>query len=269
LRYIKREPVKLDEEEKKTFAAIAYAYRYYQQLIKGLAVDQISTLNEVTRLVNFELRGQSEEASKLVNGWFDERETLYMEEVLKSDIGDHLGQGNVFEMLTLDRKIRFFKLALAKCSRERISGYEAGAFMLGRFLCMPYPAAFWKAFSPAEIGLLVNEWVLFEKYMQVLHNVGERRLLLARKQILKGGLEQLSLHPGNVQPLITLKLSAARLQEARDNLPEWTDPQSARVLELLQQPYRAFYDFNAVWSVGQLERICRAENLPVPQPDDI
>jgi hypothetical protein len=41
------------------------------------------------------------------------------------------------------------------------------------------------------------------------------------------------------------------------------------VLELLQQPYRAFYDFNAVWSVGQLERICRAENLPVPQPDDI
>ena len=89
-----------------------------------------------------------------------------MEEVLKSDIGDHLGQSNVFEMLTLDRKIRFFKLALAKCSREQISGYEAGAFMLGRFLCMRYPAAFWKAFSPTEIGLLVNEWVLFEKYMQ-------------------------------------------------------------------------------------------------------
>ena len=57
-----------------------------------------------------------------------------MEEVLKSDIGDHLGQSNVFEMLTLDRKIRFFKRALAKCYRERISGYEVGAFMLGRFL---------------------------------------------------------------------------------------------------------------------------------------
>lgn len=269
LRYMKGEPVELDEEERKTFAAVAYAYRYYQQLIKGLEVNQVSTLGEITRLVNFELRGESEEAGKLINGWFDDRESLYMEEVLKSDIGDHLGQSTVFEMLTLDRKVRFFKLALAKCSREHLSGYEAGAFMLGRFLCMPYPVAFWKAFSPSEIALLVNEWVLFEKYMQVLQNVGERRLLLARKQILKGGLEQLSLHPGNVQPLIALKLSRVPLQEARDSLPDWSDPQSARVLELLQQPYGTFYDFDVPWSVGPLERICRAENLPRPRPDDV
>jgi hypothetical protein len=269
LRYIKGEPVQLDEDERKTFATIAYAYRYYQQLTKDLAADQSSTLNEVTRLVNFELRRESEEARRLVNGWFDDRETIYMEEVLKCDIGDHLGQSNVFEMLTLDRKIRFFKLALAKCSRERISGYEAGAFMLGRFLCMRYPAAFWKAFNPSEIGLLVNEWVLFEKYMQLLHNVGERKVLMARKQILKEGLEQLSLHPGNVQSLITLKLSGARLQEVRECLPKWSDPQSAKVLELLQQPYRALYDFNSVWSVRQLEGICQEENLPVPKPDDV
>jgi len=268
LRYMKGEPVELEEEERKTFASIAYAYRYYQQLTRDLAADQTSTLSEVTRLVNFELQRESEEARRLVNSWFDEREDMYMEEVLKSDIGDHLGQSNVFDMLTLGRKISFFKLALAKCSREQISGYEAGAFMLGRFLCMRYPAAFWRAFSPAEIGLLVNEWVLFEKYMQVLHNVGERKVLMARKQILKGGLEQLSLHPGNVQSLITLKLSRAPLQEVRESLPQWADPQSARVLELLQQPYHAFYDFKAVWSMRQLERICQEENLPIPGPDD-
>ena len=268
LRYMRGEPVEIDEEERKAFASIAYAYRYYQQLVRGLEVDQISTLSEVIRLVNFDLRGESDESSKLVNGWFDERETLYMEEVLKSDIGDHLGQSNVFEMLTLDRKIRFFKRALARCSREHISGYEAGAFMLGRFLCLRYPAAFWKCFSPSEIGLLVNEWVLFEKYMQLLQNVGEKKILLARKQILKGGLEQLSLHPGNVQSLITLKLSGVRLEEAKNSLPGWTDPQSARVLELLQQPYRLLYDFNAPWSVGQLEKICGEENLPLPRPDD-
>jgi hypothetical protein len=269
LRYMRGEPVEIGEEERRAFASIAYAYRYYQQLVRGLEVDQISTLSEVIRLVNFDLRGESDESSKLVNGWFDERETLYMEEVLKSDIGDHLGQSNVFEMLTLDRKIRFFKRALARCSHDHISGYEAGAFMLGRFLCLRYPAAFWKCFSPSEIGLLVNEWVLFEKYMQLLQNVGERKILLARKQILKGGLEQLSLHPGNVQSLITLKLSGVRLEEARNSLPGWTDPQSARVLELLQQPYRVLYDFNAPWSVGQLEKICGEENLPLPRPDDI
>lgn len=268
LRYIQREPIELDEDEKRTFPPIAYAYRYYQQLTKDLQADQISTLAEVTRLVNFELRRDSEESRRLVNSWFAERETVYMEEVLKSDIGDHLGQSNVFEMLSLPRQIRFFKLALERCSRDRISGYEAGAFMLGRFLCMTYPTAFWKAFEPLEIALLVNEWVLFEKYMQLLHNVGERKLLLARKQILKGGLEELSLHPGNLQSLITLKLSGARLQDAKHALPSWSDPQSARVLDLLQQPYRTFYNFNAVWSIGQLEKICRDENLPLPGPDD-
>ena len=268
LRFIKGEPVQLEKDEQKAFLEIAYAYRYYRQLIKDVEVDQVSTLGEVTRLVNFEMRGEADQAKRLVNAWFDDREMQYTEGVLKSDIGDHLGQSSVFEMLTLDRKIRFFKLALTKCAREQISGYEAGAFMLGRFLCMRYPAAFWKAFTPAEIGLLVNEWVLFEKYMQVLHNVGERKLLLARKQILKGGLEQLSLHPGNVQPLITLKLSSVRLDEARALLPEWADPQSAKVLELLQQPYRAFYDFKAPWSRGQFEKICQEEKLLMPGPND-
>jgi hypothetical protein len=171
-------------------------------------------------------------------------------------------------MLSLDRKIRFFKHALAKCFRERISGYEAGAFMLGRFLCLQYPLAFWKCFTPPEIGLLVNEWVLFEKYMQVLHKVGERKILLARKQILKGGLDELSLRPSNVQPLITLKLAGVSLEEAKESLPEWGDPQSKKVLELLQQPYRVFYDFNAAWSVAQLEKICREEGLALPGPDD-
>jgi hypothetical protein len=65
-----------------------------------------------------------------------------------------------------------------------------------------------------------------------------------------------------------LKLSGARLRDARESLPEWSDPQTAKVLELLQQPYRAFYDFNKTWSVGQLERICQEENLPLPSPDD-
>ena len=269
LRYMKGEPVEVKDGERQTFDSIAYAYRYYQQLTRHLQADQLSTLGEVIRLVNFELRSESDAASKLVNGWFDEHDNIYAEEVLHSDIGDHLGQSNVFEMLTLERKIRFFKLALAKCCRERISGYEAGAFMLGRFLCMHYPASFWKSFALAEIGLLVNEWVLFEKYMQVLHNVGERKVLLARKQILKSGLDQISLHPGNVQSLISLKLSGARLQEVIAALPPWSDPQSAKVLELLEQPYCAFYDFNAVWSVRQLEKICHEENLPVPRADDI
>ena len=270
LRYMKGEALELDEEEKTSFASITYAFRYYQQLNRGLEFDQSSTLSEVIRLVNFELRGEPAQAHHLVNGWFDNHENLYVEEVLKSDIGDHLGQSNVFEMLTIERKISLFQKALAKCLQDRISGYEAGAFMLGRFLCLRYPVAFWKAFRPAEIAMLVNEWVLFEKYMQVLHNVGERKVLLARKQILKNGLEEFALRAEKLTwALITLKLSGAPLKEAVQSLPEWSDPQTVNVLELLQQPYRVFYDFKACWSVRQLEKICKDENIPLPRPDDV
>lgn len=268
LRYMRGEQLDLTEEELKTFASIAYAYRYYQQLIRGMKAEQISSLNEITRLVNFELRGEADEARGLVNNWFDDKEDLYVEEVLKSDIGDHLVQNNVFEMLTLDRKVRFFKRALEKCVREHTSGYEAGAFMIGRFLSQRYPIAFWKCFAAAEIGLLVNEWVLFEKYMQLLRNVGERRVLQARKAILKQGLDELYLHPGNVQSLITVKLCGVSLDEVSRSLPEWSDPQTKKVFELLQQPYRVFYDFRTEWSLRELSKLCSAENIAVPRPDD-
>ncbi|MBZ5646970.1 MAG: hypothetical protein LAN37_07070 [Acidobacteriia bacterium] len=268
LRYMRGEAVEIAPEEAEAFRSIAYSYRYYLQLIKGLTVGQISTLDEVTRLVNVELRTQSEEASQLVNQWFDDREQSYVEQVLKCDIGDHLVQNRVFDILTLDRKIRFFKRALEKCAGDRISGYEAGAFMIGRFLSSRYPVAFWKCFTPSEIGMLVNEWVLFEKYMQVLHKMGERKLLQARKKILKEGLDELYLHPGNVKALITLKLAGVPLREAKESMLDWSDPQVGRVLELLQQPYRVFYDFSAAWSVKELEKICQEGSVPLPQPDD-
>lgn len=269
LRYMQGEEVEFVPGEQQVFDQIAYNYRYYQQLIKGMTVDQISTLDEITRLVNVELRGSPEEARTLVNSWFHEHEDLYVEEVLRCDIGDHLVQSRVFELLTLERKIRFFKIALAKCLRERKSGYEAGAFMLGRFLSTRYPIAFWRSFTPGEVALLINEWVLFEKYIQLLHNMGERKLLQARKKILQEGLDPLRLHPGNVKCLITVKLAGVALGEAQQSVQEWTDPQSHKVMELLQQPYSTFYDFGARWSLAELEKICGEDNIPVPQSDEV
>jgi len=269
LRYMKGEPVEIAPEEVEAFRSIAYAYRYYLQLVKGLMAGRISTLDELTRLVNVELREQPEEAVQLVNQWSDDHKQDYVEQVLKCDIGDHLVQNRVFELLTVERKVRFFKLAVEKLLRDRISGYEAGAFMIGRFLSSRYPVAFWKQFTAAEIAMLVNEWVLFEKYMQVLHTMGERKLLQARKKILKDGLEELHLHAGNVKALITMKLAGAPLAEARKSLPEWGDPQVARVMELLEQPYKTFYDFRARWSVRELEKICEEEKMQMPGAEEV
>ncbi|HEX6879301.1 MAG TPA: hypothetical protein VF135_02970, partial [Terriglobales bacterium] len=166
------------------------------------------------------------------------------------------------------RKIRFFKHALAKCSRERISGYEAGAFMLGRFLSSRYPVQFWKSFTPAEVALMINEWVLFEKYIQLLHDMGERKLLQARKKILQEGLDPLRLHAASVKSLITIKLAGISLTETQQAIQDWNDPQSNRVVELLQQPYGMFFDFGQRWSVAELEKICREDNIPLPQPNE-
>jgi hypothetical protein len=268
IRYMEGKPVNVADNEQQAFADMAYAYRYYQQLVRGMKLDQISKLNELIRLVNLELRGEVEQARNLVRGWFDGHEGAYVEEVLRSDLGDHLNQHTVFDMLTLERKVRFFKDALVKCKRERISGFTAGAFMLGRFISRPHAVAFWQAFGPAEIGLLVNEWVLFEKYLQVLHEVGERRIVRAKKRILQDGLDEILLTAWNVKCLVPLKLSKAPLDEIREALPEWCDFQTANVVELLKRPYRDFYDFGAPWSVAELEAFCEEGKIPVPGPDD-
>ena len=269
LRYMQGEHVDFMPGEQAVFDSIAYNYRYYQQLIKGLTVGKISSLDEITRLVNVELRASPDEATTLVNSWFDEREQVYVDDVFKSDIGDHLAQSRVFDLLTLDRKIKFFKRALAKSSREHVSGYEAGAFMLGRFLATRYPVQFWRSFAPDEVALLINEWVLFEKYIQLLHDMGERKLLQARKKILQEGLDPLRLHTANVKGLITIKLAGVPLAETRQAIQGWNDPQSNRVVELLQQPYSEFFDFEKRWSIAELEKICREDNIPVPRPDDV
>lgn len=267
-RYMNGEEVEFEAGEREIFDSMAYAYRYYQQLVRGLKLDQISTLNELVRLVNLELRGEKKEARKLVRAWFDAHEYIYVNEILMSDLGDHLNQHTVFDMLKPNQKATFFKKALAKCYREEISGLKAGAFMLGRFISLPIPVTFWRSFDPVEICLLVNEWVLFEKYMQVLHEVGERKVLRAKRRILENGLEELSIHAGSVSCLIPLKLSGVSLDDVMKSAPAWCDSQTFGVLDLLKRPYREFYDFESKWSIKYLEDLCKAEGISVPGADD-
>jgi hypothetical protein len=104
--------------------------------------------------------------------------------------------------------------------------------------------------------------------MQILPDVGERKILRVRNTILSEGLEDVLLHPSTVKYLIPLKLSGMNLNEVRDSLPPWSNRQAATVIDLLQLPYRDFYDFDAEWSVGRLKEMCREENLPLPEPGD-
>ncbi|MBI5211385.1 MAG: hypothetical protein HY927_15530 [Elusimicrobia bacterium] len=268
LRYMKGEPVSIEPGEEEAFKAMAYAYRYYQQLVRNMRVDQIGTLKEVIRLVNLDLRGEVEEATNLVNGWFDCHEPQYVRDVLRSEMGDHLDQHRVYDLLSDDRKVRFFRLALGQCARERVSGYTAGAFMLGRFLSLPQTAAFWKAFGPAELALQLNEWLLFDKYMEIIFDVGERQVSRARKKILTEGLGEVRLEPKIMRSLIPLKLIRPDFKAVLAAMPAWADRQAPEVVEILRRPYGAFYDWSQRWSLGELEKHSAAAGCPVPGPED-
>jgi hypothetical protein len=265
LSYMRGDTVRMDPEEKPLFDALAYAYRYYQRLVRGLQSDQIDRLNELVRVVNLDLRGAEDEARTLINSWYDGHKAAYVDEIFNCQMGDHLNQHRVFSMLTLDRRTRFFHLALERCARERRSGYTAGAFMLGRFLSTLLPVDFWRDFAPPAIALAMNEWVLFEKYLQVLFDVGERRVSRARTTILRAGLGEIVLTPARVRHLLPAKLSGLDLAGARTLVPDWADTQAREVLDLLQQPYSMFFDLASAFGREAFQRFCAEAGAPVPQ----
>ncbi len=264
LRYMKGEAVELDEAEKPAFASMARAYRAYNELIASLKLEQISSLREIIRLAILEFRGETEKAKELVNKWFDGHRTIYVKDVLRSEMGDHLKQHAVFNLLTPDRKIRFFKDALRRCVQTKKYGYSAGTFMLGRFICLRQPVRFWTSFSPSEIAVLINEWILFEKYMHLLDEIGDGKIARAKKKILEGGMKTILINTESVKTLITLKLSGVSLNEIKKEIPGWCDAQTSEAVELLQQPYSAIYPEDEPWSLQELSATCAAEQVPIP-----
>ena len=182
-------------------------------------------------------------------------------------MGDHSNQHTVFNLLTLDRKIKFFKQALQKCREEKRTGYTAGAFMLGRFICLRQPVSFWESFTPVEIAILINEWILFEKYLDVLNEVGERKLRRVKRKIMSDSLGSLQVTKNRVKIFITLKLSKMSLDDVKQSIPEWCDVQTREAVTLLMRSYSKFYNYENTWSIADLTKICQEENIPVPDED--
>ena len=267
VRYMQGEKVELEPEEEKAFEAMSQAYQAYNRLMADLKNDVKISLTEIIRLVVMEFRGETEKAGNLVNDWFDRNHEIYVEEIFKCEMGDHSNQHTVFNLLTLDRKIKFFKHALQKCNEEKRTGYTAGAFMLGRFICLRQPLAFWESFTPMEIAILLNEWILFEKYLDVLNEVGERKLRRVKRKIMSDSLGSLQVTKNRVKIFITLKLSKISLTDVRKNIPKWCDPQTQEAVALLSRSYSKFYNYENTWSIAELTKICKEENVSVPDED--
>jgi len=63
------------------------------------------------------------------------------------------GPQAAFELLTPDRQIMLLQAALGICLKKGISGYQAGAFVVGSLIKPESRCSFWESFSPQEVAL--------------------------------------------------------------------------------------------------------------------
>ncbi len=263
-KYLEGQSLEMELKEETVFVNMAKAYHAYREILNTLKTEEAMTLSDLVKLIRNDYDHEPEKAGEFVNGWFDTHMELYYTEILQSGLGSHLDQHKIYSLLTPDRKILFFKSMILKCRKEQLSGFSAGAFMLGRFLCQLHPATFWKAFDPAGIAFMLNEYILFEKYMQVLYEFGERHLSRTRNRILTDDLKTITLSNMDPESFITLKLSAPDWKEIESEIQPDHDKDTHHLVGLLKQPFGIIFDYDLPWSFEKLEAICIAEKIEVP-----
>lgn len=269
LRFMAGEAVELSATERPRFERLADYYHEYRRILESVDASGFESIEDLGHAIRYgELRGDPVRAREFVNRCFDARAESLVQRLLETTLGMHLVNLTAFALLTDDRKLRLFRMAVATCLRRGLSGYHAGAFVIGSLVDPRSPLAFWEHFQPREIGFLVNEWVQHQKYLGVLDALGEKRVTQAREIILSKGLGDLPKLAGAVTSLLSLKLSRIDLDEVRRTLPAGADPQTIELLDLLRRPYRAFVDFDDDRSVGRLKDLCEAEGVALPGPDE-
>ena len=269
LRFMNGEPVDLSREETRYFKQLAAYYREYRAILESVGAGEFDSLQDLGHAVRYgKLKEDRKQAVRFVNECYDVNRDRLVQRLFQTTLGSHLVNLKAFELLTVERRAGLLQDALAISRRRRVSGYQAGAFVIGSLVSMQAPAAFWRSFDPCDIALLLNEWVLHQKYLEILNDVGERRVSRAQEHILSEGLGSLRIHKGLVASLLPLKLSGIDLTRIRKALPDSADPQTAEVLDELDKPYGELFDYSKPWSLNALKRLCEAESVPLPSPEE-
>ncbi len=274
MRLIKGEDVKISgQKESSLYRKIAKAYGQYKEMTASDdASDLINSNLKLFQVIEHDLGRGSEHATRMANAWYQKNKESYIDQVFESSLGDHKMQTVIFEHLTQENKIDALRTMISRCKQESSKGYEATRFVIGRLMTRVYPVTFWKAFSVEETVFLISEWIMGQKYNDILQEVGERNTNKAREIILKRGLGRINLHSGNISDFMTLKLS----------LPDWEalksasvsskllDPQTKDFISLLKLPYGSHYDFNSKYGyvLDGLRNLCAANGVSMPKAED-
>lgn len=253
-KYLNHQPVKLEPEEVGFFEEMKRAYLRYQQIVTSDKAAFITDVNKLARLIRCDLQDKSDMARDIVNNWYSDNADLYLRQVLQSKMGDHLDQSRVFNFLSPNRKVHFFQKAANICIAQKLSGLKAGSFMLGRFVANPLPTSLWNQLSDRDVAFLLNEYVLYEKYLHVLEEVGEIKLARAHSRIETEGIDNMIINNFDLYNFVTLLDSTHDWNNIALQLEHIEHQDNTHLLvEKLSQPIGNLFDLSKSWIAAEVE----------------
>ena len=257
-KYLQGGAVELSDSEVEFFEEMKQAYLQYQDIVGSQQALHITDINKLARLIRCDLQDKPKKAADIVNGWYEARPDDYVAGVLQSRMGDHNDQSRLFNLLDTGHKTDFFQRISSLCLKQGISGLTAGSFMIGRFVAHPLPIQMWNRLSDTVVAFLLNEYVLYEKYQQVLQEVGEIKLARAHSRIETEGIDNMVLRNFDLTNFIPL-LHSNHLWDAVSAALETIDHQDNThlLVEMLSRPIEELFDLSTPWKRAQVEEVLR------------
>lgn len=257
-KYLEGTAVDLNDEEKLFFNRMKNAYEKYQHIVTSNEVAYITDISKLARLIRCNLQNQPKKASAIVNSWYEQHPEDYVEGVLQSRMGDHNDQGRLFDLLAVSNKVSLFQRLYSICQNRNISGLTAGSFMIGRFVARPLARRMWDSLSDAVVAFLMNEYVLYEKYQQVLQEVGEIKLARAHSRIETEGIDNMVVKNFDMNNFVPLLYSHHDWQQVANKLEHMDHQDNTHLLiEKLSRPIDEIFDMSTPWKASIIQDILK------------
>ena len=254
-KYLDGQNVKFEPGEEPIFRLMKEAYLRYQQIVTSDRASFITDVNKLARLIRCDLQDKPTVARGIVNNWYSDNAELYVKQVLQSKMGDHLDQSRLFNLLSRDRKADFFRRASKTCIEQHLNGLKAGSFMLGRFIARPLATSIWNSLNDKSVAFLLNEYVLYEKYLQVLEEVGEIKLARAHSKIQTEGIDNMTIRNFDLYNFVPLLYSSHDWHNVALLLETIEHQDNTHLLvEKLSQPIDRIFDLSKPWVAAKIKK---------------
>ena len=127
--------------------------------------------------------------------------------------------------------------------------------MIGRFVSKAMPREVWDGLTDRQVAFLLNEYVLYEKYLHVLEEVGETRLARVHGRIETVGVDNMAIDNFELYAFVPLLLSAHNWDNIAAELNTMEHQLTTQVLvEKLSQPIHQVFDLTKPWVAAEVDK---------------